>query len=186
MAINAVSALRASPILLVLSIAGPLAVLPPEPALAFGGSAPTKPPPSCPKGQAWSSSAKKCVRARSGALSDDELIEQGRQLAVTGRYAEAIDVLGAVTSQEHPLVLTYLGFSYRKQGDVKRGMALYARALDIDPDSVVTREYLGEGYAETGQIDQARLQLAEIEARCGTACEEYRDLAAAIAGVKTE
>ena len=40
----------------------------------------------------------------------------------------------------------------------------------------------GEAYAEKGKIDLAKGELAKIEALCGTQCEQYRDLAAAIAG----
>ncbi|HET7446757.1 MAG TPA: hypothetical protein VFJ49_02370 [Methyloceanibacter sp.] len=43
-------------------------------------------------------------------------------------------------------------------------------------ENVDTREYLGEGYVTVGQLDLARLELSEIEKRCGTTCEEYQEL----------
>ena len=143
---------------------------------AFGGEAPSQ-THDCPKGQVWN--GKKCVSNKK--VRDRTLVEQGRQLAVTGHYAQAIDVLNAVKSKRNALALTYLGYSYRKSGQFDRGMALYQQALAIAPNSTVTREYLGEGYAEAGRVDLARLELAKVEKLCGnTRCEEYRDLAEAI------
>ena len=46
-----------------------------------------------------------------------------------------------------PLVFTYLGYSHRKLGQTQLGFAYYHRALAIDPNSLNTHEYLGEGYA---------------------------------------
>ena len=48
---------------------------------------------------------------------------------------------------------------------------------------MLAREYLGEGYVAAGRIDLAKQQLAEIGARCGTACESYLELAMHIDGV---
>lgn len=150
-------------------------------AVAFGGSPPSEPVQVCPKGKVWSSTAKKCVRVRSGEVPDSELIEQGRQLALAGHYEQAIAALEAVARRDDASVLTYLGFSYRKLGDIDRGMALYARALAIDPESVATRAYLGEGYLQKGDVEAAKAQLIEIARRCGTNCPEYAALGDAIA-----
>jgi hypothetical protein len=54
--------------------------------------------------------------------------------------------------------------------------------LAIDPDFVLAREYLGEGYVAAGKLDLARDQLREIGNRCGTNCEEYIELAEVISG----
>ena len=59
-------------------------------------------------------------------------------------------------------------------------LAEYRKALAIDPNFVLAREYLGEGYVAAGRIDLAKLELNEIKVRAGTASEEYRDLAKAI------
>lgn len=163
-----------------ISLAFPLIVaglvFAPSFAHAFAGEQP-KDTRSCPKGKVWN--GKKCVSAN--LLDDKQLIEQGRQLALAGHYDEAIGALEAVSNKDDPLALTYLGYSHRKMGDIERGMALYRQALAIKPDNIVTREYLGEGYAETGKVDLARAELAEVERLCGnTDCEEYRDLAEVI------
>jgi tetratricopeptide (TPR) repeat protein len=130
----------------------------------------------CPSGKAWNEQKKKCESLKSGDLSDDDLARAGRQLAREGHYQDAIKVLEMVKRKDDPVVLTYLGYSHRKLGDVDLGIILYKQPLDVDPENVDTREYLGEGYVTVGQLDLARLELSEIEKRCGTTCEEYQEL----------
>jgi tetratricopeptide (TPR) repeat protein len=134
----------------------------------------------CPAGQTWSDSARKCVPANSDQLIDQEVTERGRQLARDGNYEEAIALLSTLEGRANSVALTYLGYSYRKLGQVDLGLSYYHQALALDPDDVDAREYLGEGYVATGQIDLARTQLAEIEQRCGTTCEQYEELEEAI------
>lgn len=68
----------------------------------------------------------------------------------------------------------------RKLGQVDEAIRLYAQALDIDPDYLPAREYLGEAYLSQGQRAAAADQLRQIEQRCGNACSEYLDLAEAL------
>ena len=77
-----------------------------------------------------------------------------------------------------------LGYSYRKreQPDMARAFFHYHEALRLNPAHRSAREYLGEAYLQAGQPDKAREQLDALERLCGRACEEYRDLAAAIRG----
>ncbi len=115
-----------------------------------------------------------------GALSDDELYRQGVQLAKSGHYDWALDVLALIKDQNKPEVLNYMGYSHRKAGRLEKGISYYAKALAINPDFVLAREYLGEGYVAAGRIDLAMVQLNEIRTRCGVSCEQYVDLKKAI------
>ena len=142
--------------------------------------------PSCPSGYVYDSNKKACVKASSGLFDDKQLYAQGRALALAGRYAEALDALTAVRNQNDSMVLTMIGYAKRKSGSFDEGMAYYQRALAIDPKNVNTREYLGEAYAEKGSMDLARAELVKVEALCGTECEQYQDLAKAIAGQPEE
>ena len=137
-------------------------------------------PKKCPSGTAWSKEEKKCVAIKKGSLSDEDLARAGRALALEGHYRDAIKVLAMASNDNDPAVLTYLGYSQRKLGNVDLGISLYKKALDIDPDNVDTREYLGEGYVSKGELDLAWLELVEIEKRCGTTCVEYRALKKAL------
>src|SRR5689334_18089650 len=70
--------------------------------------------PSCPKGEV--SAKGHCVKATS-SLGDKQLYTQGRDLALAGRYAEALTALGAVKNQNDSMVLTMIGYSKRKMGN---------------------------------------------------------------------
>ena len=86
-----------------------------------------------------------------------------------------------VQNQQDPRVLNYTGYSHRKAGRLEIGITYYRQALAINPDFNLAREYLGEGYIAAGRIDLAMNELAAIEKSCGTDCDEYRELSAAIA-----
>jgi tetratricopeptide (TPR) repeat protein len=121
-----------------------------------------------------------CVKVSSGILPDEDLYQQGRQLAKDGYYDWALEVLAAIQNQNDPRVLNYTGYSNRKAGRLELGISYYHKALAINPDFVLAREYLGEGYVAAGRIDLAKNELQEIQNRCGTTCEEYKDLQEAI------
>jgi tetratricopeptide (TPR) repeat protein len=113
-------------------------------------------------------------------LTDDELYQQGTALALEGEYAWALDVLGAIKNQNDPRVLNYTGYSHRKSGRLETAIGYYRKALEINPNFVLAREYLGEGYVVAGRIDLAKVELGEIANRCGTHCTEYQELNKAI------
>lgn len=124
---------------------------------------------------------KKCVKAVMGVLPDDELFQQGNALAREAEYDWALQVLALVQDQNQPDVQNMQGYSHRKSGRLEVAIGYYRKALDLNPDFVRAREYLGEGYASAGRLDLARIELAEIGKRCGVTCDEYKDLSAAIA-----
>jgi tetratricopeptide (TPR) repeat protein len=142
----------------------------------------------CAKGQVvktvkvYGKSTKKCVKATAGILPDSELYLQGRLLAKQGEYEWALTVLAAVQDQSNPDVLNYMGYSNRKAGRLDIAITYYKKALDINPNFVLAREYLGEGFVAAGKLDLAKVQLNEIATRAGTNSEEYLDLAKAING----
>jgi tetratricopeptide (TPR) repeat protein len=122
-----------------------------------------------------------CLHASNGVLPDNELYEQGRALALAGYYAYAAPILEAVSRTDDSMVYTMRGFVQRKLGRFEAGMALYEKALAIDPNNVNTHEYIGEGYVQIGKTDLARVELATVKRICGgTDCEQYEDLARAI------
>ncbi len=148
-----------------------------------GGSSSDASPASqnCKKGEVWDKKKKKCVKKESGVLPDEDLYQQGRALARQGHYDWAIEVLALIQNRQDPRVLNYTGYSHRKAGRLEIGITYYRQALAIDPNFNLAREYLGEGYIAAGRVDLAMAELAAIEKSCGTGCEEYKDLSAAIA-----
>jgi Flp pilus assembly protein TadD len=77
-------------------------------------------------------------------------------------------------------VYNLLGFTLRKTGDYKTALTYYTKALELKPDHKAAREYLGELYVETGDMDKAKEQLASLEKLCPVGCEERADLQKAI------
>ncbi|WP_018181693.1 tetratricopeptide repeat protein [Kaistia granuli] len=141
----------------------------------------------CRRGLVYSQRVHRCVKAKSSGLTDQELFQQGRQLALAGYHVNALDVLDAVQNKHDAMVLTYIGYSHRKMGDTDVGIGFYKQALAIDPNNVNTHEYLGEGYASAGRIQLAKDELVIVQKLCGnTSCEQYEDLAAAVAGKPVE
>lgn len=80
-----------------------------------------------------------------------------------------------------------LGFAYRKQAtpQLDKSFEHYRLALEIDPGHRGAHEYIGEAYLMRKQPDKAREHLAVLQRLCGgTACEEYQDLAKALAAYR--
>ena len=77
-------------------------------------------------------------------------------------------------------VYNLLGFTLRKTGDFKTSLTYYTKALELQPDHKAAREYLGELYVQTGNMDRAKEQLAVLAKLCPAGCEEREDLQKAI------
>jgi predicted Zn-dependent protease len=95
-------------------------------------------------------------------------------------YAAAIAQLRSLGHDDFANVANLIGYSYRKLGDYRLSQAWYERALKSDPNHVLTWQYYGLWQIEQGNRGQAQYHLSRIAAICGTDCEEYRSLAAAL------
>ena len=95
-------------------------------------------------------------------------------------YAAAIDQLKALGRDDQPNVANLIGYSYRKLGDYQLSQVWYQRALKADPNHVLTWQYYGLWQLEQGNREQALYHLSRIAAICGTDCEHYKSLAAAL------
>ena len=136
------------------------------------GSDDTEPPSptptstECPDGQVWDEEAKACLEADAGNLTDEDRYRAVRELAYAGRFDAAGIVLDAMPPQSDA-VLTYRGFIARQQGDWLAALDSYTRALEVNPDNILARSYLGQGLALRGETAAAERQLAEIRKRGG-------------------
>ena len=77
-----------------------------------------------------------------------------------------------------------LGYSYRWQNRMDESFAAYNKALALDPKHKGAHEYIGVAYLKAKQPEKAKEHLARLETICGKNCEEYQDLAKAIADYK--
>jgi tetratricopeptide (TPR) repeat protein len=133
---------------------------------------------NCGNGLVWSGEAQACSDSHSAALTEQDFYNEARTLADEGRYQAALDTLAHIKNQEQARVLNLIGYNTRKLGEVDKGLDYYHKALALDPNYLLAREYLGEGYV--GDLASARAELTEIANRCGDRCEEYDKLEKAI------
>ncbi|MDN2579308.1 tetratricopeptide repeat protein [Aquibium sp. ELW1220] len=152
------------------------------PAAAAGGETTT---PTCPKGQVYNNAKQKC-EPKTSAVDPQSLFETGRALAYAGRYDEAIETLRLAYDAKMPGVFNMLGYSYRKQGKLLVALGYYEEALRLDPNHVLTREYLGEAHLQMGDLASARDQLLEIEKRAGRSSAEFAELSKHIAAFEAQ
>ena len=168
------------------------------PALAAGGGGgggggeassamdpgPSYPPSSYPK-RSGTKATHKVKKTNKQSRIDDPSFAQGYRAAYAtiydrNDYAAAIEQLKSLGHDDHPNVANLIGYSYRKLGDYKLSQVWYERALKADPNHVLTWQYYGLWQIEQGNREQAQYHLSRIAAICGTDCEEYRSLAAAL------
>ena len=97
------------------------------------------------------------------------------------KYPEAIKMLKKYIRTEAGSAdaYTYLGFSYRKNGQLPDAFKAYDKALALDPKHLGAHEYLGEAYLMNKEPEKARATLNKLKGICGN-CEESRDLEKAI------
>jgi tetratricopeptide (TPR) repeat protein len=142
------------------------------------------PPPNTNAPPATRSSHRTKKAQKQSSLSDPAFVEGYRAAYATiyerNDYAAAIEQLKALGHDDHPNVANLIGYSYRKLGDYDFSQVWYERALKADPNHVLTWQYYGLWQIERGNRDQAQYHLSRIAAICGTDCEEYRSLAAAL------
>lgn len=138
--------------------------------------------PTCPKGQIYDTKTKTCMVEKGSMISEADRTQYAYALAKAGRYQEAIDVLNTLKQPNTAEALNYRGYATRKMGRTDEGIGYYQKSIALNPNYAKVREYLGEAYMVKGRPDLAKAQLAVIKTICGTGCEEYEDLANAIAG----
>lgn len=109
--------------------------------------------------------------------------DHGVKAVKSGHWRDAADALErAAKKHAHSAeVFSLLGFAYRKLGEFKQSFANYYKALELDPQHRGAHEYIGEAYLMTGNRIKAREHLKALERICHADCEEYRDLARALA-----
>ena len=71
-------------------------------------------------------------------------------------------------------VYNLLGFTLRKTGDFKTSLTYYTKALELQPDHKAAREYLGELYVETGNMEKAKEELAILAKLCPAAAKSAK------------
>jgi Flp pilus assembly protein TadD len=75
----------------------------------------------------------------------------------------------------------WLGYAYRKLGNLDMAFKHYSEALRLEPRHRGAHEYIGEAYLMKGDLPKAKEHLVALDRICFFGCEEYADLKRAIA-----
>jgi tetratricopeptide (TPR) repeat protein len=150
-----------------------------------GGAESTPPSSSAPASDTKATRAHKSKKSSKQSSFDDPTFAKGYRVAYDtiyerNDYAAAIDQLKALGHDDQPEVANLIGYSYRKLGDYQLSQVWSQRALKADPNHVLTWQYYGLWQLEQGNREQALYHLSRIAAICGTDCEHYKSLAAAL------
>ena len=118
------------------------------------------------------------------ANAEDKNFEVGKKAIATKKWNDAIDAFKKVVAadSESADAHNYLGYAYRWTGKMDDSFKHYNIALKLSPNHRGAHEYIGMAYLKVHQPEKAKEHLARLEKICGKKCEEYDDLAKAIAG----
>jgi len=149
---------------------------------------PTTTPPAQPKADAKTDNKKKTEDKKKEKKSEQQFIDgykAARAMLLDGRYEAGIAAFHELGRDEHPDVANYLGYAHRKLGQYDQSKVWYEKALASDPKHTRTLQYYGMWHLEQGNKLKAEDHLERIQVICGTGCEDYRLLRAAIVEGKT-
>ena len=136
---------------------------------------------------AWLSAAPALGAGTEEAAPSENLDYQaGLEAIKSSDWKRAISNLNvaAVAEPTNADLQNWLGYAYRHEGRYDEALDHYRAALDLNPKHRGAHEYAGETYLLMGNKAKAREHLAALERICGKQCDEYRDLAKAIATAK--
>jgi Flp pilus assembly protein TadD len=107
----------------------------------------------------------------------------GRKAIERKNWNEAVKRFSRVVDREpgNADAHNLLGYSLRWQGNVDAAIASYERALKLNPKHRGALEYSGIAFVKAGNMARAQDNLAKLKDICGVNCDEYKDLAKAIA-----
>ncbi len=112
-----------------------------------------------------------------------ENFNSGKKAIYAGRYDRGINLMEKVVrvQPKNADAFNYLGFAYRKKGDLNNAAKYYKVALEIDPDHKGALEYQGEMYLKLDDLAAARGNLGKLAVLCPSGCDERAELTRAIA-----
>jgi Tfp pilus assembly protein PilF len=141
----------------------------PKPALQ---QAPTAPDAAAGEGDAMQKSADVPFREDAGLITAEYYLS-------TGKYTQALDVLGGVLTR-HPDnadAYAYRGYAFQKLGDAAKAAQNYKKAITLVPAHLGANAYLGSLYLQAGDLARAMEQLQAILYVCaGQYCAEADEL----------
>jgi Flp pilus assembly protein TadD len=112
------------------------------------------------------------------AAPRDPDYENGKKAVEAKNWKLALDLFGraAARGPGNADIHNYLGYAYRKSGNLDAAFKSYGEALRLDPKHKGAHEYVGEAYLMVNNLAKAEEHLAALDKICFFSCEEYRDL----------
>ena len=118
-----------------------------------------------------------------GAAARDVDYAAAKEAMAKQRWRDALTHLGRALMRDpdNADLHNYLGFTYRKLGQLDNAFKYYRRAIELNPRHRGAHEYIGEAYLMANNVAKAREHLAALEKICLLPCEELDDLRQKIA-----
>jgi tetratricopeptide (TPR) repeat protein len=119
---------------------------------------------------------------RTPARAQDQAMVAAVQAIEARQYARAIPMLEDLVARQPTNADAYnwLAYATRKNGDPARSIAIYQKALALDPKHLGAHEYIGEAYLALDDLARAKEHLARLNRLCFFGCEQYTDLKKAV------
>jgi len=113
--------------------------------------------------------------------------ESGKKAIEASNWRVALDSFNRAASHDpnNADVQNYLGYAWRKSGNLDLAFKHYNEALRLDPKHKGAHEYIGEAYLMVNNLAKAEEHLAQLDKICFFPCEEFRDLKKAVASYKS-
>ena len=113
--------------------------------------------------------------------------EAGKKAIDSRNWKTALESFNQVASREpsNADAHNYLGYAWRKSGNLDLAFKHYNEALRLDPSHKGAHEYIGEAYLMVNNLPKAEEHLARLDKICFFPCEEFRDLKKAIGDYKS-
>src|SRR3979490_273717 len=104
--------------------------------------------------------------------------ESGKKAVEAGNWRPALDSFERVASRDpsNADAQNYLGYAWRKSGNLDLAFKHYNEALRLDPKHRGAHEYIGEAYLMVNNLPKAEEHLARLDKLCFLPCEEYSEL----------
>ena len=117
------------------------------------------------------------------AAPADADVEAGKAAIRAQNWPGAIGAFGKVVARDprNADAQNWLGYAYRKSGNLDQAFKHYNEALRIDSRHRGAHEYIGEAYLMKGDLGKAREHVAALDRICFFGCEELSDLKRALA-----
>jgi Flp pilus assembly protein TadD len=120
------------------------------------------------------------------ASSVDPDFAAGKQAIEKEDWPRAIESFAKAAAKDarNADIQNYLGYAYRKSGQLDLAFKHYEQALAIDPRHRGAHEYMGEAYLMVNNLAKAEEHRNALDQLCFFPCKEYTELKEKIAAYK--